>query len=101
MQDVNIVFHNGVLGLLGKRVRPGLDVPTGEPEEAAAADDRHLSHGIEHGVAAEHGDGAAVVLALNEVEVLGHQEAYLVLRCLGVEPLRPSHQLRADVRAQR
>uniref|UniRef100_K3YA03 Uncharacterized protein n=1 Tax=Setaria italica TaxID=4555 RepID=K3YA03_SETIT len=91
--DVDVVLDGGVAGLEVEGVRARLRVPSRHPEHAGAPDDGHLPDGVEHGVPAHDGDGAAVVFAGLEDEVHVHHQGHLVLAGGDVGALRAAEGL--------
>lgn len=87
MQQINIIFNDGIQRGSVEKLSFRLSIPSRKSEPPASTDHRHLSDSVENGVMAKDGDGAAIVLAGSEDEVHGHQKPNLGLCGRGVEAL--------------
>ena len=99
MQNVDIILNNSIQRFEVKEMSPRVHIPSREPEHAAAPDDRHLPHGREHRVPAQHAERASVEFSLQEGEIERHHEPRPAQVGRGVDPLRSPHDLGARVGA--
>ena len=72
MKDINIILHNSITSFKVKRVSMSMSIPTCESEKPTPTNDRHFPDIGEHGVAPQHTESAAIILAFSESKVEHH-----------------------------